>query len=389
MELLRAPAPHSGALRDCVRDIARHVAAPSARAVDAEARFPAETVAALRQAGLLGALVPPGLGGLGASISEVAGAIRSLAAHCASSALVLAMHSIEVDTLVRHGTTAELTAFTADVAARQLLIANANSEVGLGGTAGRSLCALQRTDGHLMLEKDVLAISYGEHADALVATCRRSPRAAQSDQVLVLCRAEDVMLTRRSEWNAHGLRGTCSHGFHLRARIAPGHVFPEPFAAIAVGGGVHVRQILISAPWLGIAEAAASTAHAYVQRTRRARPDGVPAGVRLAELSVAISEARSAFESCVSWYEAAKNDEAALDDPAFFVALRNLKVLTSRLAVETATAALVICGIEGYRRDSETSLDRVLRDAHGGLVMVSNDRHLEDNAAVLRAARAL
>ena len=52
-----------------------------------------------------------------------------------------------------------------------------------------------------------------------------------------------------------------------------------------------------------------------------------------------------------------------------------------------STAALGICGISGYKRDSEFSLDRIIRDAHGGLIMVSNERLLGENAQLLLARR--
>jgi acyl-CoA dehydrogenase len=71
------------------------------------------------------------------------------------------------------------------------------------------------------------------------------------------------------------------------------------------------------------------------------------------------------------------------------VGLRGLKVSTSELAVKTATAALSICGMAGFRRDTPFALDRIVRDAHGGLVMVSNDRLMNDNAQLLVARKAL
>jgi acyl-CoA dehydrogenase len=64
------------------------VAAPVADAVDRDARFPAEAAAAMRETGLLGALVPVAFGGEGASLAEISEAIRAIASHCASSALV-------------------------------------------------------------------------------------------------------------------------------------------------------------------------------------------------------------------------------------------------------------------------------------------------------------
>ena len=85
--------------------------------------------------------------------------MRAIAFNCTSSALVLAMHSIEVNNLVRHGSTEPLQELQRQLVADQLLFANANSEVGIGGDVGRSKCALETDGGTLRLTKDALAIS--------------------------------------------------------------------------------------------------------------------------------------------------------------------------------------------------------------------------------------
>jgi acyl-CoA dehydrogenase len=71
------------------------------------------------------------------------------------------------------------------------------------------------------------------------------------------------------------------------------------------------------------------------------------------------------------------------------VALRGLKVSAAELAVEIATAAVAICGMEGYRRDSALTMDRLVRDSLGSLVMVSNDRYLGANAQLLLAMKQI
>ena len=51
------------------------------------------------------------------------------------------------------------------------------------------------------------------------------------------------------------------------------------------------------------------------------------------------------------------------------------------------TRALAVCGISAYRNDSPYSLTRVLRDAHGAALMVSNDRIAGNNAELLLTLR--
>jgi acyl-CoA dehydrogenase len=112
-----------------------------------------------------------------------------------------------------------------------------------------------------------------------------------------------------------------------------------------------------------------------------------PSALRLAELSTALEQDRALLESVARQVDAA--DARSIDDPRLLASLRTLKISTSRTGVDIARRALEICGIAGYQRASEFSLDRLLRDAHGGLVMVSNDRYLWANADMLRARKEL
>ena len=63
-----------------------------AAAHDRDGTWVAEPYEALRQAGLLTLGVPSELGGMGASIAEIAAVDRELAKHCGSTALALSMH---------------------------------------------------------------------------------------------------------------------------------------------------------------------------------------------------------------------------------------------------------------------------------------------------------
>jgi acyl-CoA dehydrogenase len=386
---LGAPVDEKDHLAHLAWTIGVEVAGPVADDVDQNSRFPSEALAAMKESRLLAALVPTEFGGLGASVRDVSAAVRALAAHCSASALVLAMHSIEVFNLVRFGTTPDLRAFLEEVGTGQVLLANANSEVGIGGDVGRSACAFEERDGGLVLDKQALAISFGRYADAIITIGRRSPDATETDQLQVVCRADSVELTETSTWDTMGLRGTCSPGFHLVARIPLGLVFPVPFATIANGGAFQARQILLCAVWVGLAEAGLSRAHAYVRAEARKKIGTVPPGaMRVAEMVAGVETARSLLVSCALQFEDLEANGDA-QDAGFIVALRNLKVSTSQIAVNTATAALGVCGMAGFKRNTPFSIDRILRDAHGGLIMVNNDRMLRDNAQLLLARKSI
>ena len=388
-DALNAPGEARGHWARAAWGIGVDVAGPAAADVDEKARLPYETLAALRDLRFMSAMLPTSMGGGGATMLDMVGAVRALGAHCASSALVLAMHCIEIVNLSRHGATEGLRGLSREVAARQLLIANANSEVGLGGDVGRSLCWLDTTVTPWTLDKQALAISYGEQADLIVVTARRSAEAHETDQFLVVVRAADVELTPISEWDTLGLRGTCSRGYALHARVEPDLIYPVPFSTLANDGGGQAGQLLRSAAWVGIAEAAAARAHEFVRSAARKNIGSMPPGtMRLAEITADVHEARSLLASCAARYEDLEECNE-LQSAALTIALGNLKVSTSETAVRVATAALGVCGMSGFQRTSPFSLDRLIRDAHGGLIMVSNHRYLSDNAQLLLARKNL
>ena len=129
---------------DMARRIGQGTAAIHAADVDANARFPKETVDAFRAEGLLGALVPVEQGGLGHDLRQAAAVVREVGRHCASSAMILAMHHIQVASIVRHGRSPKLQDYVRRIAAEQLLLASATTEIGIGGNTRNSTCYVER-----------------------------------------------------------------------------------------------------------------------------------------------------------------------------------------------------------------------------------------------------
>jgi acyl-CoA dehydrogenase len=362
------------------------VAAAHAAAVDRDARFPHEAVDALREARLLGALVPRALGGRGATLREVADACHALAQHCANAAMVFAMHQIQVACLVRHGGDgAFFRDYLAELAERELLIASATSEVGVGGDVRSSVCAVVRDGGRVRVEKQAPVISYGEHADDVLLTARRSPDAAPGDQLLLLARrGRDLTLERTSGWDTLGFRGTCSAGFRLTAECDPGQLLPTPYADISAQTMLPVSHVLWGALWLGIATAAVAKARTFVRAEARKKPGTTPpAALRLAELVSLHQTMRANVNGCAAEYEHAADDADALAGVGFALRMNNLKLAVSQQVVQAVGQALGICGIAGYREDSPYALGRQLRDAHGAALMINNDRLYAANAAML------
>ena len=86
-----------------------------------------------------------------------------LGQQCANTAMVFAMHQIQVAAIVRHcGASVWFDGWLADLAHRQLLLASATTEVEVGGDVRRSICAVERDGDALRLCKQAPVISYAE-----------------------------------------------------------------------------------------------------------------------------------------------------------------------------------------------------------------------------------
>jgi acyl-CoA dehydrogenase len=299
--------------------------------------------------------------------------------------MIYAMHQIEVACLVRHGLSAPFFRdYLSDLVRSQSLIASATSEVGVGGDLRRSCCAVEPEDGRIRVRKRAPVISYGEQADDILLTARRAPDAAESDQVLVLVRKDDIRLTRTSDWNTLGMRGTCSPGFVIDATASPDQVVPGDFADIASQTMVPVSHVLWTSLWLGLATDAVSRARAFVRAEARRTPGTAPPGaLRLAEAVAELGAMSATVHGGLADFERHQDDSGALAGLGFAIRMNNLKVSASRMAPEIVGRALAVCGVSGYRCDSPYSVGRHLRDAHGAALMVSNDRILSVNAAML------
>jgi len=372
-------------LLETARRIGEGVAAPAADSVDREARFPHEAIAALRDARLLSAFVPRELGGLGATIADLAAACEVLGRACASTAMIFAMHQIEVICIVRHAlSSAFFRDYLEDLTHHEWLIASATSELGVGGDLRRSICAVEEDGAQIRVTKLAPVISYGEQADDILLTARRAREAAPTDQVLMLARKADTRLTRTAGWDALGMRGTQSFGFTLEASGSPDQIVPVGFADIASQTMLPVSHILWTSLWLGLASDAVGRARAFVRAEARRTPGTVPpSALRLAETVAELGTMRSTVHAGLADFERCQDNVEALTGLGFAIRMNNLKVSASRMAPEIVARALAVCGISGYRCDSQYAVGRHLRDAYGAALMIGNDRILSANAAML------
>jgi acyl-CoA dehydrogenase len=375
------------------------IAAQHADEVDRAGRFPEEAISALREEGLLGALIPAQLGGLGFGIGRVAATCCTLGQACAATAMIFAMHQTQVATLVRHaGGHPWHEGLLRHIATNARLVASVTSEVGVGGKLRVSRCAIEHETDGIWVEKHSTAISYGSYADVYLLTARRSRDSMANDQVLLALDRGDITLERTGVWDALGMRGTCTDAFVLRARATEEQVLPAPFDVIASQTMVPVSHLLWASLWLGIAIEAVQRARTCLRTQLRdgglrdgaagsagewALPAGAPrlaaAVEQVSLLQARVSEAVTKFDT-EAWLGGETPELQAAD-------LAALKTSVSEGCLAVVQQALLAGGFATYQNSGKVSLSRHLRDLQSAPLMIHNDNIRNQAARLLLAQK--
>ncbi|EEA01529.1 acyl-CoA dehydrogenase domain protein [Burkholderia sp. H160] len=360
-------------------------------AVDRDARFPTEAVNAMREHRLLGAMVPRELGGEGASLDAVASACRILAQACSSAGMVYAMHQIQVRCIARHALSEEWhRQFLRELARHEWLLASATSEEGVGGNLRNSQCAIEAKHDSFTLHKLAPVISYGAHADAILATARKDSSAPATEQVLVTLLREDATLTRRSEWDTFGMRGTCSEGFAVDAHGQVQQILPVPFSEIAERTMVPTSHILWASVWTGIANDAFLRAHRFFRaQMQKNNGDNGPAGRRIAEALALLQAMQARVDSALRLQSKQGRERSWSESMSDAAEINTLKTFVSTTALQVVFHAVMICGMAAYKNGTPFSLNRHIRDLYSAPLMISNDRIDLNTANLLLAQRTL
>jgi acyl-CoA dehydrogenase len=357
-------------------------AAADAEEVDRAARFPQKAIDAARAQRLLGVQIPPGFGGEGASIFDIADMCYALGRACSSTGMIFAMHQTKIACLVRHGTdSAYHEALMRRVASQQMLLASSTTEGQNGGNIRFSSAAVERSGAEISLVRNATVISYGAEADGIVSVARRANDAAGSDQVLLAMTKDQYTLERSLEWETLGMRGTCSAGFELKFNGSSAQIFPEGYDRIHAQTMTPVAHLCWSSVWAGIAAASVERAQAFIRKAARGAGGQLPPGAaHFNAAKMTLAKLRAVITANLDSYAAHEHDERALSSLDFQSSINLLKVEASELAVETVMSAMRACGLAGYRNDGEFSVGRLLRDVLSSPIMINNDRILSNIA---------
>jgi alkylation response protein AidB-like acyl-CoA dehydrogenase len=334
---------------------------------DRDGSFPVEDFGQLREAGLLGLMVPKRLGGAGAGFADYAEVAMQLGAGNGATALVFNMHASVT------GALALVSAAMADAlgvpdsfftmrdrvlaaAAAGALYAVAMSERGAGSRLSQLATSYTRVDGGFRIRGSKTFCSGAGHADGYLVAARAVDYPDRVSQFLLPATTPGI--TVEQTWDALGMRATASHDLHLDVEVTD-----DALLGGIEGLGVLVAQAMpqwlvasYSAVYVGVAQAAIDAAVAYVRGRGLERLPAVRA--RIGQADAAVTAAREVVRG------AARRVDDAPGDPDTNRWVWRAKLLAGQTAFDVASSLLEACGTGATRRGND--LERLYRDARCG-----------------------
>ncbi len=252
----------TGSLADRAEALGQIFATRAAQ-LDATDAFAAENFADLKEAGFLEAGVPAELGGGGAEPDELALMLRTLARHCGSTALALAMHTHQVAIPAwrwRHKNVSAVEPLLKRVAAERLVLVSTGGADWIGGSG-----EARPVEGGYSIHARKVFSSASPVGDLLMTSAVLKGTDGAPDEVLhfgVPFTSPKVRLL--DTWHTLGMRGSGSHDVEI-----DGHVVPDGAVALRRRAGMwhpvfHIIATiafpLIYAVYVGVAEGARNVA---------------------------------------------------------------------------------------------------------------------------------
>lgn len=346
------------------------VVAPSAIHVDQDGAFPTQSIQALGEAGLLGLLSAPEVGGSGQTLRDAAEVIERLSTACGSTAMVVLMHYAAVAILEPHAPREIRQA----IAQGRHLSTLAFSETGSRSHFWAPLGTATRVDGHVQLDADKSWVTSAGQADSYVWSSRSM--AADGPMTMWLVPSKTSGLRQPTGFDGLGLRGNGSTPVSAKS-------VELPTAAMlgADGAGLDLAltlvlptfQVLSAAFSLGLMEAVTAETAAYLTATRLAHLDRSLAQqptVRLdfARMRLDADRTRTLLLDTLTALE--------IKRPDAMLRVLEVKAAAAEAALTVTDLAMKVCGGAAFRK--ELGIERHFRDARAARVMAPTTDALLD-----------
>ncbi|MCA9665373.1 MAG: acyl-CoA/acyl-ACP dehydrogenase [Myxococcales bacterium] len=340
-----------------------------ALAVDKEARFPKESLAALREAGLMGLISSTDVGGLGQGLRAAGEVIERIARECGSTAMVLCMHYCGAAVIEKHGSTE-----SRKKASGEELSTLAFSEAGSRSHFWAPVSSATADGDDVVLDAHKSWVTSAENAATYVWSSQ--PLSAEGASTIWLVPRAAKGIAIKGPFEGLGLRGNDSSPVTAeKVRIPKANMLGED------GGGFGVMMetvlpifnVMNAACTIGLMEGAVQRTIAHVSGTRYKHLDSALADLPtirnyVARMRNKADMARTLWQDTIAAAEAGRADT--------MLRVLQVKATAGETATEVLDLAMRVCGGAAFRRD--VGVERYFRDTRAGGIMAPTTDVLYD-----------
>lgn len=341
--------------------VAQATIAPAAAAVDKDARFPHEGIAALREQGLLKLVSGEDVGGHGLGLRAAAAIAERIARECPSTAMIWIMHNAAAAVIDQHGSLE----FRRAVAEGGKLSTLAFSESGSRSHFWIPLGTAAQNGKGVKLNAAKQLITAAGVCDYYVWSSR--PLAAEGLSSLWIVPGQASGLSLGAAYEGLGLRGNGSAPILAKDVLIPaGNRLGEDGKGFDVMMGVVMPFFSIQncAVSLGMMEGAFARTIAHVTGAAFAYDGAAIASLpqvrgHVAKMRVKIDLLRGFLLDALDALETNREDA--------MLRVLEAKVAGAEAALEVHDLAMRVCGGAAYRKD--VGVERYFRDSRAATVM--------------------
>lgn len=357
---------------ELLEPIAREVIVPNALDVDQNGTFPRAALNALGDAGLLGLISAPDVGGTGQTLRAAALVVERIAQECASTAMIVCMHYAATAVIEAHGPRE----IREQIAAGKHLTTLAFSEAGSRSHFWAPVSTAEKIqgNGHVRLDaKKSWATSAGQ-VDSYVWSSK--PMHAEGASTIWLVPGNARGLKIPGAFNGLGLRGNAS------SPVFAEEVIIETAAMLGDDGdGFNLMMgivlphfsIMNAAMSIGTMHAATNKAAAHVAGTKHEHLHSALAD--LATIRAYLARARVKTDMTRGlWLDTLDAIETNRADAMLRVL--EVKAAAGEEALQVTDLAMRVCGGAAFRK--EVGVERNFRDARAANVMAPTTDILYD-----------
>lgn len=275
------------AIRDEVAKLCARFPGAYWRELDTKRAYPSEFVAALTEAGYLGALIPEQYGGAGLGLAEAAEILETIHAEgCNGAACHAQMYMM--GTVLRHGSVAQKEAYLPQIASGALRLQAFGVTEPTSGTDTTSLRTTARLDGDsYVIDGQKIWTSRAEYSDLMMVLARTTPQdqvKKRTDGLSVFI--FDMRLVRDKGLTIRPIRTMMNHNscevFFDQMRIPADSLVGEEGKGFRyILDGMNAERLLIAAECIGDAKWFTNKSVAYARdRSVFGRPIGQNQGIQ-------------------------------------------------------------------------------------------------------------